>query len=1064
MAAKHLAGAERIPGLASADYPHSASPGVQPDGSSDARTLSEPLRVLLAGDREDDALLLLTELRRGGLETIHHRVDTERAFLSALERGPWDVVLSDFSMPQLEGLAACDLLRRSGLDIPFIFVSGRVGEDRAVEAMRRGAVDCIFKDNLTRLVPAIQREMREVQVRREQARAEDVHWAREGRFRALIECVRDYAIYMLDPNGTVVTWNSGAERIMGYAAAEVIGQHFSRFYPPQHRASGMPEQDLQLAAESGTLEHEAWRVRKNGTTFWASGVLSRLANGKQILGFTNIVRDLTERRHSEVLLRSVLDNTLDAIVSIDDRGIILSFNGTGERLFGYSAQEAVGQNVNILMPDPPKRDHDRFIADYARTGKAKVIGGSREVMGRRKDGTAFPLSLSITEFQLDGKRHFTGILSDITERKRVEEELRASQRLLQTVFDTIPHHLIVKDRESRYLMVNKAWCEAFGRTPEEVLHRPTSEQSSRPPEEVARILEEDRRVFSGESVLTPMQGTLTVKSGEKRYFKGIKVPLRGEIGATAGLIGISMDITSEVEAQQQADIAHARLFDAIESLPAAFYMYDSEHRLLLWNSRCGDFYPEMSRQLRKGMSIEEVLHVAANSDILEVEERVEEWISRRLDQFLNHPGTFEQRLKDGRWIQGIDRRTSDGGTVSLRFDVTETKHREEVLRQSAKLEAIGSLAGGIAHDFNNLLTVIASYADFILVSSEATDALRRDARVIQETSDRAAALTRQLLAFSRRQVLQMRVLDLNKTIGSVERMLRRLIGENIELRTSLHPDLRWIRSDETQIEQIILNLAVNARDAMPKGGKLLIETSNQPLDTSYATTHMEVMPGDYVMLAVTDTGHGMTPEVQKRIFEPFFTTKPPGEGTGMGLATVYGIVTQMQGFIFVYSEPGQGTSFKIYFPQTAEHEPAAASPVEPAPVMTGTESVLLVEDEELVLRSASRILQSAGYRVLEVSDPREALKICGNSPEPIDLLLSDVVMPGISGRELWDQVRAMRPLRVLFMSGYTDDAVVRHGILEGNVPFLTKPFTRQSLLSKVRDVLDTPRPDAQAVS
>jgi nitrogen-specific signal transduction histidine kinase/CheY-like chemotaxis protein len=401
---------------------------------------------------------------------------------------------------------------------------------------------------------------------------------------------------------------------------------------------------------------------------------------------------------------------------------------------------------------------------------------------------------------------------------------------------------------------------------------------------------------------------------------------------------------------------------------------------------------------------------------------------------------------------------SDGGTICLRFDITEAKQREEQLRQSQKLEAVGHLAGGIAHDFNNMLTIVRSYAEFIVRSPDSTAKSKEDAKIINQTTVRAAALTQQLLAFSRRQVLRLEELGINRVVTEMEVMLRRLIGEHIDFATALDPGLHAIKADPSQMEQVILNLVVNSRDAMPKGGRLLIETANRYLDQEYALAHSEVVPGHYVMLAVTDSGVGIDGETQKHIFEPFFTTKPLGEGSGMGLATVYGIVKQMKGFIFVYSEPGQGATFKLYFPGSGgtEHIVPAAGP-DADVTSAGGETVLLVEDEELVRRSAARILTEAKYTVLEAADVHDAIRIVGTHPGTIDVMLSDVVMPAMSGQELWERVRQIRPMRVMFMSGYTDDAVVRHGVLAGDVPFVAKPFTRQGLLTKLREALESPR-------
>ena len=385
----------------------------------------------------------------------------------------------------------------------------------------------------------------------------------------------------------------------------------------------------------------------------------------------------------------------------------------------------------------------------------------------------------------------------------------------------------------------------------------------------------------------------------------------------------------------------------------------------------------------------------------------------------------------------------------------ERKRAEDTLRQFQKLDAIGRLAGGMAHDFNNHLGIIIGYSERLLERLGSNDPLRKNAGMIKEAALRAASLTRQLLAFSRRQVFESRVLDLNAVVSELGNMLRPLIGEDIELVTSLNPALGKVRADPAQIDQIIMNLAVNARDAMPQGGRLTIETTNVELDESYTSKHVTVQPGPYVMLAVSDTGIGMDKETQARIFEPFFTTKEKGKGTGLGLAMVYGIVKQSGGYIWAYSEPGQGTTFKIYLPRVEagirEAEAERASPS----ASKGEETVLVVEDEGMLRELSCEFLQSGGYTVLEAGNGAEAIEISKRHQGPIHLLMTDVVMPGMSGRELAQRLPDHRPgMKVLYVSGYTDDTVLRNGLLEPGTAFLQKPFTRDSLVHKVRDVLD----------
>ena len=393
----------------------------------------------------------------------------------------------------------------------------------------------------------------------------------------------------------------------------------------------------------------------------------------------------------------------------------------------------------------------------------------------------------------------------------------------------------------------------------------------------------------------------------------------------------------------------------------------------------------------------------------------------------------------------------------LANDVTERRTLEDQLRQSQKMEAIGILAGGIAHDFNNLLTAIAGYSELTLRRLPAGDPLRPNIEEIFRAGERASNLIGQLLAFSRKQVLQPKVFDLNSVVSNLEKMLRRLIGEDIQLRTAQSSTPGNVKADPGQIEQIIMNLVVNARDAMPNGGKLTIETAMVTLDEDYARTHIDVIPGHFMMLAVSDTGIGMDEATQKRIFEPFFSTKDPGRGTGLGLSTTYGIVKQSGGNIWVYSEPGKGTTFKIYLPLVEETAEAAGRDVKTVDSLLGTETILLAEDEEIVRNLAREVLKTYGYKVLEAANGPEALSICESYKEKIHLLITDVIMPEMSGRELSAGMAKLYPeIKVLFMSGYTDSAIIHQGVLEEDANFIQKPFPTDELARKVREVLNPP--------
>ena len=414
--------------------------------------------------------------------------------------------------------------------------------------------------------------------------------------------------------------------------------------------------------------------------------------------------------------------------------------------------------------------------------------------------------------------------------------------------------------------------------------------------------------------------------------------------------------------------------------------------------------------------------------------------------------------RNQRWYHCIDRaiRWPDGrmARCELAIDITDRKRLEEEFAQSQKMEAIGRLAGGIAHDFNNLLTAVSGYSQ-LLLGRLRDEGIRNDVNEIKKAADRAAALTRQLLAFSRRQILQPKVLDLNAEVVEMEKMLPRVFGEDIELVTALDPDLKCVKADPTQIEQVIINLALNARDAMPRGGRLTVRTENVDLDEEFARTHPPTEPGPYVMLAVSDSGCGMDEETLSHVFEPFFTTKPVGQGTGLGLSTVYGIVKQSGGYIWASSEPDEGTTFGVYLPPVSDVAEAPESETLPAEVSPGKETILLAEDEDAVLNLVSRVLRQGGYTVLEAASAEEALGVYERTDDEVHLLLTDVVLPGIDGHELAQRLIPEQPdMEVLYMSGYTRIAIMRRGAIGPETHFIQRPFSPDALVQKVREVLD----------
>jgi PAS domain S-box-containing protein len=531
-------------------------------------------------------------------------------------------------------------------------------------------------------------------------------------------------------------------------------------------------------------------------------------------------------------------------------------------------------------------------------------------------------------------------------------------------------------------------------------------------------------------------------------------------GGLPGVIINAREVTERKLAEEQLRQALETLRAVIETSPLAIYTLDRERRVKSWNPAAERIFGWSKQDI-----LDSPLPTIHPDDWTETMEQF-----RRLMRGETLAGSEARRQrKDGKVIQvNIWTASLRGplgevtGVVAVVADITDQQRLEEQLRLSQRMEAVGRLAGGIAHDFNNLLTIMTGYTDLLLDRIRESDPLRRNVEEIKGASSRAAALTNQLLAFSRKHVLQPKILDLNEIVSDMDKMLRRLIGEDIELIVALAPNVGAIRGDPGQIEQVIVNLVVNAREAMPQGGRLIVETANLDLDDEYTRQHVGVEPGCYIMLAVSDTGVGMDSETLAHIFEPFFTTKGNGKGTGLGLSTVYGIVRQSGGNIWVYSEPARGSSFKIYFPrvdgQCEEREMVAP----PAGRARGTETVLLAEDDETVRGLVREVLQQRGYLVLEARNGMEALEMADGHNGRIDLLVTDVIMPHMSGRELVERLRPLHPeTRILFMSGYTDNAVVPQVDLAPGTEFLQKPFAPENLARKVREVLDAENRDGR---
>jgi len=637
-------------------------------------------------------------------------------------------------------------------------------------------------------------------------------------------------------------------------------------------------------------------------------------------------------------LRAVVDTAVDGVILIDASGAILMFNPACERLFGYPAQEVLGKNVKMLMPAPYRDEHDHYLGNYHRSGERKIIGIGREVIGQRKDGSTFPMDLSVGEAKEDGESIFVGVIHDLTERRRSEKALLEAAARMQAVVDTAVDGVILIDSQGTVLMFNPACERLFGYAADEVV---------------------------GQNVRMLM--------------------------------------------------------------PAP---YREEHDRYLSN-----------------------YHATGDRKIIGIGREV---VGRR-----KNGTTFPMDLSVGEAKQ-----EGQSVFVGIIHDLTDRKRTEEQLIQAQKMETVGQLSGGIAHDFNNLLTVIIGNSETLGDRLKARPDLKQLSDTVLGAGERGAELTRRLLAFSRRQVLQPVPIDCQRLIDDMNELLRRTLREDIEIETTHAQGLPRALVDPPQLESAILNLALNAQDAMPTGGHLTIATADAVLDERYRDQHPEVLPGEYVMVSVTDDGSGMPPDVLERVFEPFYTTKDVGKGSGLGLSMVYGFVKQSNGHVSIYSEPGLGTTVRLYLPTArADVAERTEGPAPDATPQRGSELVLVVEDDNFVRGYAVASLESLGYRVMTAHNGRAALERLSNGDKP-DILFTDIVMPGgVSGLDLAERAQALQPgLRVLFASGYPLETLASRGKLNVASMILNKPYRKAELALRIREALDAPPPGSNQVS
>jgi PAS domain S-box-containing protein len=934
----------------------------------------------------------------------------------------------------------------------------------------------------------------------------------EARLKAIIESATDYAIITMDGTGLITGWTAGAEQLLLWTEAEALGRHSSIIYTPEDRAADVPAMEMETAVREGRAVDERYHIRKDGSRFFASGVLTRMRDGGQ-QGFLKILRDRTRQQRTEELLR--ISQQAGGIGSFEwypETGIVEA-SEEYRRIWGLPRDVEVTQDllVSLLHPD------DRSLAGPARRNRANPLEYAEYRIRRPDTGEERWLARRGEVVGLGrGERRFVGVAFDITEQKRVEEALREETRALEILNEAGAAVAAEHDVDRLVQIITDAGVSITGAQFGAFFYNVINEKGES--YTLYAISGVDRSHFDkfpmprNTEVFHPtFRGEGVIRSddilGDPRYGKNdpyfgmpkghlpvrsyLAVPVTSRSGEVIGGLffghekaGVFTERTERIllglAGEAAVAIDNARLFKATQNLNAeleAKVEQRTRERDRIWQvsqdllgiadmqGQWISINPAWQRML--GWSEIDIL--GRTSDWLvhpDDREHTRQEVSRLADGA--RTTLFENRFRhrDGsyRWLSWTAV-PEEGLLYCVARDITfekekqeELERAQEALRQSQKMEAIGQLTGGVAHDFNNLLQIVMGNLE-MLERNLPPDSprLRRAAENAMTGAKRAATLTQRLLAFSRRQALNPAPLDVNRLVGAMSELLGRTLGETVHLETVLAGGLWPVEADANQLESAIINLAVNARDAMPEGGKLTIETANSHLDEAYVAVNAEAHAGQYVMICVSDTGHGMDAETLARVFEPFFTTKEVGRGTGLGLSMVYGFVKQSGGHVKIYSEPGEGTTVKIYLPRRfASPTAEEAAPEILIPEGLSTETVLVVEDDDNVRAYSVEVLRELGYAVVEAEDGPAALLLLQRPEVRIDLLFSDVVLPnGMTGAVLAREARALRPdLKVLFTSGYSRNAIVHQGRLDPGVELIGKPFSYSDLAARVRDILD----------
>lgn len=902
-------------------------------------------------------------------------------------------------------------------------------------------------------------------------RSERVIQQSEKRYKTLAK-VSPVGIFHTDRDGICLNVNERWCEITGLSMEKAIGNNWGESLHPadKHLVYHTWEEAVQ---NQNHFQLEYRFQKRDGSTTWVYGQATpEFDESENLVSYVGTITDISERKHTEQEFRGLMESAPDAMVIVDIKGVISRINQQTEAMFGYPRDELIGKNVETLIPLRFRKYHNKNIANFVDNVRIRAMGAGLELYGLRKDGSEFPVEISLGPIETLEETLISAAIRDITDRKKSEHLLKDKEVRIRLLLDSTAEAIYGLDLQGRCTFCNSASlqmlgyenaAQLMGKNMHQLIHH-TRKDGSVYTEAECQICQSSikgKKIHVIEEVLWRADGT----SFPAEYWSHPIYQNEKPIGSVVTFLDISERIMAEMELKESEE----RFRQLAESINQVFWLTDWKTKKLLYVSPAYETIFEKSiesaYQDRKNW-----LHDIHPDD----RERVSSSFAKHAEQGEYVEAEYRLLRHDGavRWIKDrafpvFDDQGEVTRIVGIAEDISERKNTEyekesleAQLRQSQKLEAIGQLAGGIAHDFNNILTAIIGNAELLLRKSTKQTtidmAMKTGLDQIDKAAKRAAKLTRQLLTFSRKQVLRAVDFDMNKILKDMKPMLISLLGDAIDLTVLPSSTPATIRADMGQLEQVILNLTLNARDALPEGGQLILKTQIAELDSQIIRDHPNMTPGSYVCLSVSDNGIGMDPVTMERIFEPFFTTKPIGQGTGLGLSTVYGIVEQSGGQIVTTSTPSEGTTFKLYFPavKQSQYDERHTDHYE-FTTARGHETILICEDEVSVLSLTKQTLEDMGYKVLTATHGKQALEIAYKYKGDIDMLLTDAIMPGMNGRELAESLLKYRSnATVLYMSGYSSDILEQALEKPTELAFLQKPFDSQELLKSVRRLLD----------